>query len=1340
MCASSRFLTVFQSLGYVLFLATTVFGSPNAGNDFFEAKIRPVLVQHCYACHNSFGKAKGGLALDYKDALLAGGDSGDVVIAGDPEESILLQALRHENGYEMPAQAPPLSKAVIQDFEHWIKIGLPDPRVEKPKSPNLEGAPAWDEVRDSRKQWWAFQPLQQATIPDVDDPAWDKSPLDRFVYARMRQAGLKPQAVASPETLVRRVHLILTGQLPDPEVARRFVEEPSDAAYEALVDQLLMSKAFGECWARHWQDWYRYAESHGSEEDPKIPYVRQYRDYLVRAINADVGYDQLLMEHLAGDLMKTPRINEALSLNESAIGAAHLRMVPHGYGVTDAYGEQITFTDNQIDVVSKAMLGLTVSCARCHNHKFDPISQKDFYRFYGIFASGRPSNIVIDSPARLSMNREEILEVKAELRKRIADHWLTQLSGLAAWLQKFSSERKEPPHYSDPIGVWMLLKDESPKNISRKVNEYAADLAKMKKARAESIANASLYLDLKDPANQSRWKVTGNSSATAISPAGSFAMQPEGNAALLAIYPGGVYSHLVSNKHAAVFNTENIQIDGKHAYVRAVGDGAQARTPIRAYPLTRGGGLHRSNRLDRRSLDWMKLSAKWEYWHGEQCHFELSTGKDMLPYPSDADRSWFGVTEIYAGDSPPLLVGASLLALVKDLEVLKSTEAISAAYEATLRDAVNAWRRGDCTDVQAEFLNEFLQLGFFDNQLDQLPAKIQKQVSLYRKLEQAIPAPTRAPGVIEVKPVDQPLLVRGDHRNETAPVPQGFLEVFDGRTYDGSTSGRLELAKDVVSDNNTLKSRVLVNRLWAYVFGRGLVASTDNFGRLGSEPTHPALLDHLAIDFEQNAWSLKHTIRELVTSRAFRSAGQADEPTIQQDPQNIYLSYFLPRRLDAEAIYDSVGQFANQTERAIYLPVIRNEQDPFLAVFNMPIPTTTNSARTNTNVPAQALAMMNGQVVKEAAQQWADRIDRQHPALNDEEKIQKMFLEAYVRPPSSAEIEILTTHYREAQAADSQIRNLAAEMQVIQQSVRKTQAEIDQLIMKVRKEEESDRAQATAANRGENLAQLPLAEWRFDGDATDQRGDLDGVLKGDAKIEGGALILNGGYMETPPLKKPLKAKTLEALVSLGEPSQSGGGVISVQTLDGNYFDSIVFGEIQPRCWIAGSDHHQRTIPLAGAPEETLGRPLLLTIVYDEDGTITVYRNTELYGKSYRKGPAFTFESGGSEVLLGMRHGVAPSPGRMFRGRIHEARLYDRALSAQEIAESKLAWSTLAEIPIGAPEQKERFAVLQDELQTLALAKARVHIELQKWNEKLRSHGTYGIAHAMLNSKEFLYVY
>jgi hypothetical protein len=296
---------------------------------------------------------------------------------------------------------------------------------------------------EKRSQWWSFQPLQKTRPPEVEDEAWAWNAIDRSVYAAMSEKDLTPQGEASPEVLLRRLHLILTGLPPKPETVTAFLADPSEKAYEEIVDKLLASEAYGERWGRHWMDWYRYAETHGSEGDPVLPFAGIYRDYIIRALNDDVPYDQLLREHIAGDLLKKPRINKELDLNESAIAPAHFRMVPYGFGVVDAYQEQITNTENQIDVISKAMLGVTVSCARCHNHKFDPISQKDFYRLYGILASNHPGTRNVDTEEKQELHKRDLTRLKPRLQKGLADLWLEEVDVAVEKLASFSFETTE---------------------------------------------------------------------------------------------------------------------------------------------------------------------------------------------------------------------------------------------------------------------------------------------------------------------------------------------------------------------------------------------------------------------------------------------------------------------------------------------------------------------------------------------------------------------------------------------------------------------------------------------------------------------------------------------------------------------------------------------------------------------------------------------------------------------------------------------------------------------------------------------------------------------------------
>ncbi|MEL7338740.1 MAG: DUF1549 domain-containing protein, partial [Planctomycetota bacterium] len=282
-----------------------------AQREFFENRIRPVLVEHCYACHNSIDSAESGLSLDFREGTLAGGDNGPVLVIGRPDKSRILATMRHEiDGLEMPDGGAKLDDAVIDDFKTWIEMGAPDPRETPPSADELAEQTSWERTLHRRKQWWSFQPIRATVPPTI---AGIHHPIDRFIANRWKVEGIEPAAPADARTLVRRLYFNLTGLPPTPADLSKWVgriqDDSSGVSLEELVDELLSSERFGERWARHWMDWFRYAESHGSEGDPRLENAWLYRDYLIRALNADIPYDQLVREHIAGDLLKAPRID-----------------------------------------------------------------------------------------------------------------------------------------------------------------------------------------------------------------------------------------------------------------------------------------------------------------------------------------------------------------------------------------------------------------------------------------------------------------------------------------------------------------------------------------------------------------------------------------------------------------------------------------------------------------------------------------------------------------------------------------------------------------------------------------------------------------------------------------------------------------------------------------------------------------------------------------------------------------------------------------------------------------------------------------------------------------------
>ncbi len=412
--------------------------------EFFESKIRPVLVAECYECHDA-KKQKGDLRLDYRDGLLKGGEEGPSIVPGEAKKSILLQSMDHSHEtLQMPKKRTKLDAQIIADFAEWINRGAPDPRT---KAPEDSITPAWSDLLQVRRNWWSFQPITSPAVP----AGKSARPIDRFLDAKIAAAGITPAAAADKATLLRRATYVLTGLPPTPSEIAAFEADTSADAFAKVVDRLLASPRYGEHFARHWMDLVRYADTHGSEGDPAIPQAWRYRDYLIRAFNTDVPYDQFVREQLAGDLLKSPRINAAEKLNESALGTGHFRMVEHGFQPVDTIDEQVRNVDNQIDVVSKTFLGLTVSCARCHDHKFDAISQADFTAFYGIFASARPGQVTVDSPAVLDQHRDRLTDLKQAIRSELAANWTRQAKDLPAALERIRASSKERVRLEDEL-------------------------------------------------------------------------------------------------------------------------------------------------------------------------------------------------------------------------------------------------------------------------------------------------------------------------------------------------------------------------------------------------------------------------------------------------------------------------------------------------------------------------------------------------------------------------------------------------------------------------------------------------------------------------------------------------------------------------------------------------------------------------------------------------------------------------------------------------------------------------------------------------------------------------
>ena len=1315
--------------------------------ELFEAKIRPVLAEHCYSCHNSHTKRKGGLAVDDRRSIRRGGASGPAVVPGSPERSLLLSAIRHATrDLRMPRGGPKLADEVLRNFEQWIRKGAPDPRDAPPSPEELATATSWEETLRRRRRWWSFQPIRAGDPPVV---AGATHPIDRFIRAKLREAGLASAPPADRRALIRRLTFGLTGLPPTPAGIRAYLDDKAPGAYGRMVDRLLASEHFGERWARHWMDWFRYAESHGSEGDPRIPHAYRYRDYLIRALNADIPYDQLVREHLAGDLLENPRINRDLGINESALGIAHLRMVFLGFFPTDALDEQVRFTDNQIDVLSKALLGLTVSCARCHNHKFDAISQKDFYALYGILASVRPALITVDAPERRDTSRKALSDLKPRIRATLAEAWLGELGNLEERLNRAPAKlleeaRKSPAH---PLHAW--ARPRGREEWSNLVRQVGSSREALRKRRAAGQAPA-WNLAGKDYRS---WSRHGSGLPERPAAAGSFHLLPDGDRIVSNIYPAGIYTHLLSSRHNGMLTSPRFKVEEGEIWFRAMGtNDARARFVVQNYP--RGGGtVYPVTKLKSDTLRWRSWGRKQvSYWKGDHVYFEIATAGDLPVEAKGEDgRSAFGISEVVfvkPGEPPPRDEPAEFVSpLFAEPDPPATRKALAARYAAALRRTLEAWRSGTMSDPQARFLGAFVRAGLLSNSLKALPS-VAPLVSEYRALERAIPSPVRSPGVVEAEAFDQPFFPRGNHRKPGEPVPRRFLEALGGRAYETKLSGRRELAEDILSSRNPLAARVIVNRIWHHLFGRGIVATPDNFGRLGEKPTHPELLDHLAARFARDGWSIKKMVRLIVTSSPYRSAGRAPAAI---DPGNRLLSHFSVRRLEAEAIRDAMlavsgrldrtrygpGVDGRSPRRSVYVQVIRNRLDPFLLTFDAPEPLSARGRRNVTNVPGQSLTMMNDPWVIGVARDWSARVLGNRSLPDTRSRLNAMYESALGRPPTGTEAARAMRFLQGMEAADEESRK---ELDRIAAGIRSARSRLAGIVDPVKARILEERRKGGASKpRGPE----PIAFWDFSKGVDEQKTGLKGHLRGGARLNGSALEIDGrgSYLETDALPWELREKTLEAWVVLGRMDQRGGGVMTVQTPNGNEFDSIVFGEKDPRRWLAGSDYFKRTRSFGGVQEaEAARRPVHVAITYSRDGLIAGYREGRPYGRPYRSRGLRVFREKEATILFGCRH--LPAGGnRLLAGRILKARLYDRALTAEEVAASAGGDSDFVS-------DREIVGRLSDESRAETERLEREIERLEKRREKLagpapgsRNPGDLwrDLAQSIFNLKEFIYI-
>jgi hypothetical protein len=934
---------------YVFMGCNQPFSPPLADKVDFNYDIRPILVQKCYLCHGPDPSSrKGNLRLDtYEGATTLTKEGNKAIDPIHSEKSMLLFRINHKDPDIMmptPDSKLKLTEREIALIKKWITQGA-----------------EW-------KPYWAFIP------PKETDALKDYSgnTVDYFINKKLEENNLSVSATADKNTLIRRVSYVLTGLPPTPAAIQNFLGDKSQSAYPKLVEQYLQSPEFGERWARHWMDLVRYAETKGHEFDYTIAGAWRYRDYLIRAFNTDVPYDQLVREQLAGDLLEKPRINVAEKINESQLGTVFYAMAEGTHSPVDIRKDASDRIDNMIDVTGKAFQALTIACARCHDHKFDPISTKDYYSFYGLMEGTRFSPI----PANLLETSK-----KTQQLQLIEDSIRIQL--ISSWLKK-----QTPANAPKAIAAAYHLQGR-PKEDSVLGNFLESDLDGWK-SDGLAFGNSTT---LGDPVFNAQHKLM-------------LLQDGKASSRKLAI---GIFGALRSPDFTINKNFIGVKAAGNKASIRIVIDNFQ----LIQYPIY--GGI--DQRVD--TSQFINFIFDLSQWKGHNAYIEVLPGvyeshdfkmkKESyieVKYAIAFEKKWFEPATTHPKSNQP-------------------AQSIQAILD----------NKGSAADVH--LVNSMIQSNRLVRQLPDIDKLLQKKLDL----EQSFTDSTEFfNGVADGFGKNSPVFIRGNCAElSPQPVNRAFLHAIKVSNPDLNVkgSGRLQLAYSITDANNPLTYRVMVNRIWHHLFGRGIVETVDNFGMQGKLPSHPELLDQLAIQFQKDHYSIKKIIRNIVLSDAFQRSVVPNNKAAKTDPSNTLLSHYPVRRLEAEAIRDAMlasseqldkkmfgrsvpvhitsfmngrgkpsksGPLDGDRRRSIYMEVRRNFMDPMMMTFDRPNPFNAFGRRTVTNVPSQSLILLNDPfVIQQAAAMATHLLSKKISSSND--RIDWVYQRSLSRNATKEEIE-----------------------------------------------------------------------------------------------------------------------------------------------------------------------------------------------------------------------------------------------------------------------------------------------------------------------------------------------
>jgi mono/diheme cytochrome c family protein len=953
----------------------------------YATQIKPLLMEHCASCHGGDDQ-QSGLRVDFSKSLFSGGDRGPSIIKGKSEESPLYQALLGKNDItRMPAESPPLSDAQIQLVKRWIDEGASAPDEKPAENPK-------------RSDHWAFKPVVRPAVPSVDGAEEHRSAIDSFIRARLEKEQLAPSAEADRTTLIRRLSLDLRGLVPSIEEVDAFVADKYPDAYERLVDRFLASPHYGERWGRYWLDAARYADSNGFTIDSPRS-IWSYRDWVVDAINANEPFDRFTLEQLAGDMLAKPKTEQLVATG------FHRNTLTNEEGGTDDEQFRVESIVDRVNTTGTVFLGLTVACAQCHNHKYDPISQREYYDLFAIFNNCDEPEIRVpdaDQSAALAQLDRDI----AATQEPLAEHDAKFIAGLPAWAQEIATESADPWKVLDPVVI---------------KTERGALLTKLE--------DKSLIVDFSVPANDNYIVEFENpfDEVTAIR------LETLTHPSLPMMGPGrGGNGNFVLSEFEVATGAADAASKAPVKLAAAIADHSQDGYPIN-YAIDGNAKTGWAINVNKGSLN---------------------VSREAVFFPAEpirrANGSRITVTLKQNHFDANFLVGRFRIAVTGGpVDTLK----IPAAARRIAKIEPDKRSPAQQDELAAAFRAT-------DTERVALASKLDALKSQREQLVKAIPT------TLVLKELDKPresnILLRGDFLRKGAKVVGGVpavLPPIQSSTKESAPSRR-DLANWFFDRQNPLTARVAVNRYWQSFFGTGLVETENDFGTQGSPPSHPELLDWLADEFYRGGWDVKRVHRLIVTSATYRQSSELREDLLTRDPANRLLARQSRLRLEAEAVRDvtlaAAGLFCSKMHgpgvyppqpegiyvltqqkkswpesqgpdrfrRGLYTHFWRSSPYPMLPTFDAPDANTACTRRPRSNTPLQALTLANDRSFFEMAKALANRIVSSGRPSN-EERVRFAFRLCLARDPKDAEFQrLLDFLENELAGAETNGKNIVA--------------------------------------------------------------------------------------------------------------------------------------------------------------------------------------------------------------------------------------------------------------------------------------------------------------------------